>query len=46
MGIQTAYSNIFPEEVADYKALADNVASSGAQAVLLFSTDVPTFSAF
>ena len=46
MGIRTAYSNIFPEEVADYKAPADNVASSGAQAVVLGSTDVPTVLAF
>ena len=29
MGIHTAYSNIFPEEVADYKAPADNVARPG-----------------
>ena len=46
LGINTAYSNIFPEEVADYKAPADNVAASGAEAVVLGSTDVPTVSAF
>jgi len=46
MGIKTAYVKIFPEEVADYQAPADDVASSGAQAVLLGSTDVPTVKAF
>jgi branched-chain amino acid transport system substrate-binding protein len=45
-GIKTAYEKIFPEEVADYKAPADNVAASGAQMVVLGSTDVPTVSAF
>jgi branched-chain amino acid transport system substrate-binding protein len=37
---------VFPEEVADYKAPADDVANSKAQAVVLGSTDVPTVSAF
>src|SRR6201996_5671010 len=46
LGIHTAYSRIFPEEVADYKAPADDVAASKAQAVVLGSTDVPTVSAF
>ena len=45
-GIKTAYEKIFPEEVADYKAPADDVAASGAQMVVLGSTDVPTVSAF
>jgi branched-chain amino acid transport system substrate-binding protein len=45
-GIRTAYEKIFPEEVADYKAPADDVAASGAQMVVLGSTDVPTVSAF
>jgi branched-chain amino acid transport system substrate-binding protein len=45
-GIRTAYEKIFPEEVADYKAPADDVAASGAQLVVLGSTDVPTVSAF
>jgi branched-chain amino acid transport system substrate-binding protein len=40
------YSKIFPEEVADYKAPADQVAASGAQIVVLGSTDVPTVAAF
>jgi branched-chain amino acid transport system substrate-binding protein len=46
LGVRTAYSQVFPEEVADYKAPADDVATSKAQAVVLGSTDVPTVSAF
>jgi branched-chain amino acid transport system substrate-binding protein len=46
MGVKTAYSKVFPEEVADYQAPADSVAHSQAQAVVLGSTDVPTVSAF
>ena len=45
-GVKTVYSHIFPEEVADYQAPADDVASSGAQMVVLGSTDVPTVKAF
>jgi branched-chain amino acid transport system substrate-binding protein len=46
LGIKTAYIKIFPEEVADYQAPADDVAATGAQAVVLGSTDVPTVKAF
>jgi branched-chain amino acid transport system substrate-binding protein len=46
MGIKTAYSKIFPEEESAYKAPADDVAGTGAQMVVLGSTDVPTVSAF
>jgi branched-chain amino acid transport system substrate-binding protein len=46
LGVQTVYSKVFPEEVADYKAPADEVAASGAQLVVLGSTDVPTVAAF
>jgi branched-chain amino acid transport system substrate-binding protein len=46
LGVRTVYSSIFPEEVADYKAPADQVAGTGAQLVVLGSTDVPTVSAF
>jgi branched-chain amino acid transport system substrate-binding protein len=46
LGIKTAYSKIFPEEVPDYKPNADLVAASGAQLVVLGSTDVPTVSSF
>jgi branched-chain amino acid transport system substrate-binding protein len=46
LGVKTVYSKIFPEEVADYKAPADDVAASKAQIVVLGSTDVPTVAAF
>jgi len=46
LGVKTVYAQVFPEEVADYKAPADQVAASGAQIVVLGSTDVPTVSAF
>jgi branched-chain amino acid transport system substrate-binding protein len=46
LGIRTAYSKIFPEEVPDYKPNADLVAATGAQMVVLGSTDVPTVSSF
>jgi branched-chain amino acid transport system substrate-binding protein len=46
LGVKTVYSKIFPEEVASYKPAADQVAATGAQVVVLGSTDVPTVSAF
>jgi branched-chain amino acid transport system substrate-binding protein len=46
LGIKTVYSKIFPEEVPDYKPNADLVAATGAQMVVLGSTDVPTVSSF
>jgi branched-chain amino acid transport system substrate-binding protein len=46
LGVQTVYQNIFPEEVADYKAPADQVALKDPQVVVLGSTDVPTVQAF
>jgi branched-chain amino acid transport system substrate-binding protein len=47
LGITPVYAAPpFPEEVADYKAPADQVAASGAQLVVLGSTDVPTVQAF
>jgi branched-chain amino acid transport system substrate-binding protein len=46
LGIQTVYSKTFPEEVADYKGPADQVAASRAELVVLGSTDVPTVGAF
>jgi branched-chain amino acid transport system substrate-binding protein len=46
LGIKTSYSKIFPEEVPDYKPNADLVAASGAQMVVLGSTDVPTVASF
>jgi branched-chain amino acid transport system substrate-binding protein len=46
LGVRTVYSKIFPAEVSAYKPQADQVAASGAQIVVLGSTDVPTVSAF
>jgi len=46
LGLQTVYSNTFPSVVAAYKAPAEHVAATGAQVVVLGSTDVPTVSAF
>ena len=46
LGVKTVYSKIFPEEESAYKGPADDVAASGAQMVVLGSTDVPTVSAF
>ena len=46
LGVKTVYLNTFPEEVADYKAPADVVASTKADIVVLGSTDVPTVAAF
>ncbi len=46
LGIKTVYSKIFPEEVPDYKPNADQVAATGAQMVVLGSTDVPTVASF
>jgi branched-chain amino acid transport system substrate-binding protein len=45
-GIKTVLNKVFPAEVSDYTAIASQVASSGAEAVLLGSVDVPTVSAF
>jgi len=46
LGVRTVYSTVFPEEVASYKGPADQVAASGADLVVLGSTDVPTVQAF
>jgi branched-chain amino acid transport system substrate-binding protein len=46
LGVKTVYSKVFPEEVADYKAPADQVASLAPDLVVLGSTDVPTVAAF
>ena len=46
MGVKTVYSDIFPEESSQFRPQADQVAQSGAQLVLLGSTDVPTVSTF
>jgi branched-chain amino acid transport system substrate-binding protein len=46
LGIRTVYSNIFTETPSAYKAPAQAVAASGAQLVVLGSTDVPTVQTF
>src|SRR5580693_3382451 len=46
LGITTVYTNIFPEDPTQYKMPAQQVAASGAQIVMLGSTDVPTVQAF
>jgi branched-chain amino acid transport system substrate-binding protein len=46
LGVRTVYSNIFPETESAYKAPAQAVAASGAQLVVLGSTDVPTVQTF
>ncbi len=45
-GVKTVYFKVFPAEVTDYTPIADAVAASNAQIVLLGSVDVPTVSAF
>jgi branched-chain amino acid transport system substrate-binding protein len=45
-GIRTVYSKVFPAEVSAYKGIADQVAASGADIVVLGSPDIPTVSAF
>jgi branched-chain amino acid transport system substrate-binding protein len=45
-GVKTVYSKVFPAEVTDYTPIADQVASTNAQLVVLGSVDVPTVSAF
>jgi branched-chain amino acid transport system substrate-binding protein len=48
LGIRTVYSNVFQENpnASSYKPIAQQVAQSGAQVVVLGSTDVPTVSEF
>ena len=46
LGVKSVYDQQFPEEVADYKAPADQVAADKPDIVVLGSTDVPTVQAF
>ena len=46
LGVRTVYSNIFAETQSAYKDPAEAVAASGAQLVVLGSTDVPTVQTF
>lgn len=45
-GVKTVYYKTFPNEEADYTPVADAVAATKAQVMLLGSVDVPTVSAF
>ena len=45
-GIKTVYNKVFPAEATDYTAIADAVAATKPQVVMLGSVDVPTVSAF
>jgi branched-chain amino acid transport system substrate-binding protein len=45
-GIKTVYNKVFPAEPTQYKGIADQVAASKAQIVVLGSVDVPTVAAF
>ena len=44
--LKTVYNKIFPAELTDFTSIADAVAASKAQVVVLGSVDVPTVSAF
>jgi branched-chain amino acid transport system substrate-binding protein len=46
VGVKTVYSKVLPEELPNATSDANQVAASGAQAVLLGSVDVPTVAAF
>jgi branched-chain amino acid transport system substrate-binding protein len=46
LGVQTVYSQVFPEQESAYQAPADQVASLKPDLVVLGSTDVPTVAAF
>jgi branched-chain amino acid transport system substrate-binding protein len=46
LGVHTVYSNVFTETPSAYQAPAQAVAASGAQLVVLGSTDVPTVQTF
>ena len=45
-GVKTVYDKVLPAEVPDFKAAADQVAATHAEAVFLGSVDVPTVAAF
>src|SRR5260370_6357617 len=45
-GIKSVYYKVFPAEPTQYKGIADQVAASKAQVVVLGSVDVPTIAAF
>jgi branched-chain amino acid transport system substrate-binding protein len=46
LGVKSVYSKIFPAEPSTYSSIANQVAATKADIVVLGSTDVPTVSAF
>lgn len=46
LGVKSVYYKVFPAEPTQYKGIADQVAASKADIVVLGSTDVPTVAAF
>ena len=46
VGVKTVYSKVLPAELPNANAVADQVAATGAQAVLIGAVDVPTVAAF
>jgi branched-chain amino acid transport system substrate-binding protein len=46
LGVKTVYSKIIPAEAPSFKSVADQVAASKAQIVLLGTVDVPAVAAF
>jgi branched-chain amino acid transport system substrate-binding protein len=46
VGVKTVYSKVLPAELPNAKSVADQVAATGAEAVLLGTVDVPTVAAF
>jgi len=46
VGVKTVYSKVLPAELPNAKSVADQVAATGAQVVLLGTVDVPTVAAF
>ncbi len=46
VGVKTVYSKVLPAELPNANSVADQVAATGAQAVLIGAVDVPTVAAF
>jgi branched-chain amino acid transport system substrate-binding protein len=46
VGVKTVYSKVLPAELPNANAVADQVAATGAEAVLIGAVDVPTVAAF
>ena len=46
VGVKTVYSKVLPAELPNANSIADQVAATGAEAVLIGAVDVPTVAAF